>query len=255
MKQFLFSLLIISGLTGFAQTCTPDPLATAPGINPTAIDTVEVLVNQPMSQVYTVNVPQDTTVTLPPVPPFFPGGTFTVQIIKQTIVSVDGLPLGTSHACNSAGCSWVGGSQGCFKVSGTPTVLGTYNVTVNISTQASDPAPGIPFPSTPVPYPIAIKVVDVLANEGPLDVNAFRLAPAQPNPSSFATTFAFSTPTATQLTAQVTDITGRVIKTEKLQANSGLNEYRLNTTGFASGMYIFSLNNGKASLQQKFVVE
>jgi hypothetical protein len=54
--------------------------------------------------------------------------------IQNFVVNnVTGLPTGLSYACNNSNCTFNGGSTGCAQISGTPTILGTYPVTIEVT--------------------------------------------------------------------------------------------------------------------------
>lgn len=54
--------------------------------------------------------------------------------IQNFVVNnVTGLPAGLSYACNTSNCTFNGGSTGCAQISGTPTILGSYPVTIEVT--------------------------------------------------------------------------------------------------------------------------
>lgn len=54
--------------------------------------------------------------------------------IQNFVVNnVTGLPAGLSYACNTSNCTFNGGSTGCAQISGTPTILGSYTVTIEVT--------------------------------------------------------------------------------------------------------------------------
>jgi hypothetical protein len=59
---------------------------------------------------------------------------FTTGTIQNFVVNnVTGLPAGLSYACNNSNCTFNGGSTGCAQISGTPTILGIYPVTIKVT--------------------------------------------------------------------------------------------------------------------------
>ena len=55
-----------------------------------------------------------------------------ITIDSAVLASVAGLPPGISYACNTSTCSWLGGSQGCAAITGTPTTTGTYDIVISL---------------------------------------------------------------------------------------------------------------------------
>jgi hypothetical protein len=254
MKKILLSSFLGLAMSFAHAQCTPDPTAVLP-LSPGPVDTLYALVGQAYSQTLTITVQQDTTVTLPPVPPLFPGGVFTLDILKQTIISIDGLPLGITSACNSSGCTWLGGQQGCVKLSGTPTVAGTYTVTVNLSTFLSDPAPGITLPSTPLPIPYTMVVKYGTSVEDVLDPDAFRFAACEPSITDGMTTMKFSSPVPQNLTFRIHDMAGRTLREEILAADGGIQARDLDVSQLSAGVYYLTLQDAKHLLTQKLIVQ
>ncbi len=81
-----------------------------------------------------VNIPYSTTLNFK-VPLYaadvVDGLTGTIQ--NFIVNNVTGLPAGLSYACNNASCTFNGGSTGCAQISGTPTMIGTYPVTIEVT--------------------------------------------------------------------------------------------------------------------------
>lgn len=258
-KLFFSALLSLAIFPVAAQVCTPSPLATTPGLypNPATDSLPDAYVGVPYTAVITVYAPADTTVTTPAIPPIWPGGPATVQIIKQTLTSIDSLPAVFTRACNPSGCVWTGGTKGCIIISGTPTIneLGDNDITVNIQTLLAAPIPGVNLPPLNAPIPYTIRVKQASGIEDMLDANAFRFAPCKPSPASESTVLSFSSPIATELTINVFDLTGATVKTEKFRCTEGISERVLNIDGLSTGLYFVTLNNGINTLKQKLVVK
>ncbi len=92
------------------------------------------------------------------------------------------------------------------------------------------------------------KVVAVKRNGGKLALNA-----AFPMPITEGVTLDFSTSKAGKITAILTDILGKVVKTELISANEGSNSTLLNVAHLASGTYILTLNDGETRVNQRLI--
>lgn len=252
-KTLLFAFaLLLSATFAQAQICTPDPIAVAMGLpglypNPLTDSLADGFVNVPYLQTITIIVPPETTVTIPIL------GPQTAQIVKQTITTIDGLPTGVTYTCSTNGCTWNGGTNGCVKLAGTPTVAGTYDVSVGLSTTATYQGAPVTIPPFSIPYTITISYAQSLEDQ--LDANYFRFAPCVPNPAVENTTLSFSSPTSANITATVYDLAGRTIKAESFRCESGVNAYNLNVKGLNSGIYVVALSNGNMTLKQKMAVK
>jgi hypothetical protein len=81
-----------------------------------------------------VNVPYSTTLNFKvPLNASDVNPLLTGTIQNFVVNNVTGLPAGLSYACNNSSCTFNGGSIGCAQISGTPTILGTYPVTIEVT--------------------------------------------------------------------------------------------------------------------------
>jgi hypothetical protein len=64
-----------------------------------------------------------------------------------------------------------------------------------------------------------------------------------PNPSHGNMTLQFNSPEKSDYLLKVTDLTGRVVYTEKLSGAQGVNQHELEMSHLAKGMYKFSIEN------------
>jgi PKD repeat protein len=86
--------------------------------------------------------------------------------------------------------------------------------------------------------------VPVLALSEGID---FQSATVYPNPSSNEFNVIFQTQAPTSIDFTITDLSGKVIQTNTIQANSGVNTVNVNTQLFAKGIYMVQLKTGEAS--------
>ena len=76
-----------------------------------------------------------------------------------------------------------------------------------------------------------------------------------PNPASTQVTVSFSTMEEGLYTLNLTDMTGRVVKSELDNANTGLNNHILSIDGIAKGLYMVIIQKGQTVLNSKLVIE
>ena len=54
-------------------------------------------------------------------------------IISFKLLNVSGLPAGITHACNLSNCEYLGGANGCARLQGTSSSVGSYPVVLEVS--------------------------------------------------------------------------------------------------------------------------
>jgi hypothetical protein len=81
-------------------------------------------------------------------------------------------------------------------------------------------------------------------------------ASVYPNPSAGLVTLQYSSPQKTNYTLRITDLAGRIVFTESLAAQEGLNQHPLDLGYLAKGMYKLSIeNDDEQSIVMKVVIE
>lgn len=84
--------------------------------------------------------------------------------------------------------------------------------------------------------------------------NTFTEVLVYPNPALSHATLMFSSQDQSgDVMVSVSDLTGKVLSTEKINVASGLNQYQLNTAGLSSGVYFISLQAGSYITTQKLI--
>ena len=85
--------------------------------------------------------------------------------------------------------------------------------------------------------------------------NKIEFAAIYPNPAKEKLSLIITSPLTQNLNIILTDVSGRIIKVEKLFANEGNNQMNINVSGLQSGTYLIkaTCNNGSEATIQKFV--
>ena len=99
------------------------------------------------------------------------------------VTNVTGLPPGITYACNITGCIYDADANGCAELSGTPTALGVFPITIEVSANINIMVFGFPVP-TDVPTSFEgykIEVIETSAGIFEMIAPNFTLFP---NPSS-----------------------------------------------------------------------
>jgi hypothetical protein len=82
----------------------------------------------------------------------------------------------------------------------------------------------------------------------------FNLVGNVPNPSNSMTQIVFESNIAEMYTLQVVNTVGETIFSKKVQAAKGMNYIPVDTKNIASGIYIYSLSDGKNSVSKRMEV-
>ncbi len=81
----------------------------------------------------------------------------------------------------------------------------------------------------------------------------FGLYGAYPVPTSAVLTVEFTTEAASDMTVALTDVTGRVLLTEKFESTSGIQKHDVDMSSLALGTYFVKLSDGQQTLIQRVV--
>ena len=268
MKKLLSFLMIgscaiLMAQNANAQACTPDAShAGNPGIYPDSITGLEpapagVIYNQ----VITVVLPSDTTVNFPGVGVV----TLTMNYIKLDSAKLIVAPGDTSgylsdinftYACNPDTCYFAGGSSGCLVLqSNTPSVAdtGTYQLIVYVTANVTHALLGtFDAPQSIIDdYFIVITGPDAVET---LNTSRFEVGQNIPNPANGTTTINFTTPNQTTVDFKVYNMLGMVVQSQKVDAVSGMNKIKFNSSEFAEGVYVYTVTNGNTTISKRMVI-
>lgn len=241
MKNSIVVLLLIFTIEVFGQNCQPDPNASGL-IYPPVSGIQEILINQFEERVITVTVPKDSSVANPI--PNLPPVTANIDSVKLT--NILGLPIGVDYACNTATCAWPGESIGCVSLYGTPTTLGIYPLTVEISVFLS--IANIPLPTQNESVStFSVAVVDEFTNIP--EFSSAQLIKLYPNPSNGV--FWLNAPKElTKADIQILDILGQNVNFE---LNTQGQSSEINLQNALDGIYFVKEIGG--SFVQKVVIQ
>jgi hypothetical protein len=261
----LFAFANVIALGSQAQTvCIPNPIYVSlgiPGVYPNPLIQANLTdgeQNVAYTEFFTTIVPADTTIDLSAYAGGFPLPAVTVSVNYQEVTALDGLPTGLNYVCDPSNCQWVGGTNGCIKLSGTPTQAGTFTVSMSTGYNVSVPQ-GIPvLGGTALTIPIpglswGLNIIGVgVDNQDP---NALHITQNIPNPFHGTTTIRFTAPKPTKVDLTVTDLAGRVVSTQQFAATVGSNALTYDATALPAGIYLYRLSDGAKSVTSKMVVE
>ncbi len=249
MRSILLSIatcLVLGVSTRSMAQCTPDPGATTagPGIYPDALSGIpHATVGIPYSTTFQILVPVDTTyLGLPAI------------IDSINVTGVTGFPSGFSYSCNPSNCSFPGGSNGCFVLEGSaPTSgqIGSYPLVVNLMVYGR--VLGVPqtLPSSNDNYTLYI---DQNVGITSLVPSGFFVSQNLPNPFGNMTEVIVGSPAADRIVVTIADLLGNIVSTETYQVQKGQNRLQFRADDFQSGVYLYSVTNGKQTFTRRMIV-
>jgi hypothetical protein len=262
LVRFALLMLLLVGVAQAQPVCSPNPLyvlAGIPGIYPNpAIQPTLASGDQgvPYTETFTIMVPPDTTIDLSALIGF-PFPPISVSVNYQEVSAITGLPSGLNYQCDPVNCQWIGGQNGCAKISGTPTQGGTFPVGMtsvyNVTIPQSVPVIGGTTQNIPIPgldWTMDVTAVGVADQQA----DAFWIAHNAPNPFHGTTAISFNSPKPSTIAFEVTDLTGKLLHAETIRASAGANTFSFDASTFTPGIYLYKLSNGTQSAVSKMVV-
>ncbi len=252
----LASTILLLELPSFGQQpCIPDPqytnTSTQNGIYPdTTTNFGPAYVGTPYSQLITIVIPPDTTVS-----------PITCTWDSTVITNVSGLPpsLSLSYACwnqngfgNPNHCAWKGNSIGCAIITGTPVTadIGTHTLQMFTITYLSGFLCPANTPVTITGYKIVVSGA-IAVNENP---NIQILQQNNPNPFSNLSEIQFTAEDNGTAQFKIYNLIGTVIQQYDMKVKKGINTLELDAKNFDSGIYFYSVVHGSTSFTRKMIV-
>tara|TARA_B100000795_G_C22705032_1_gene401215 strand:- start:129 stop:893 length:765 start_codon:yes stop_codon:yes gene_type:complete len=253
MKKFLLTVTLALLFIGTRAQCTPDPQFIIAGIYPdSATGLKSALVGQAYNEIITIVVPSDTVVDV------F-GSMLSVAVDKIDLTSVSGLPNNFSYDCDPPNCSFPGGTVKCATLYSdiNPTMddVGLYPIVFETTTHVS----GIPILNTTTQddaidyYYLEITSTTSVINQ--YSDYTFDLKDIFPNPLNNIAKIQFISGNAKDVVFTVFNHLGEKIEERNINANRGVNDIEVYANNYASGMYLYSINNGVQILSKRMIIE
>jgi hypothetical protein len=188
---------------------------------------------------------------------------------SMELVQVIGMPAGLSLNCNEPNCVLDGDILTCAYVDGTTNDLpGVYPVEILINVYTSGDIT-YTVGGFPVTIPVTTDLYSatgsyesitgyeiVIGLTGNVELhksNELYLYQNIPNPLRANTKIQFNSPSQESVSFEVTDLMGKVIYSEIINPEIGVNSILLEKD-FAEGVYSYSINNGKQIVSKRMVV-
>lgn len=241
MKALYTSLFALLATALTYGQCTPNTSLTTPGIYPPAggsvrNDTIYVMPVASLGAAYdeTVQlvVPADSTVDL--------GGgvVVTADVDSMRVVGMNNVPAWLSYSCDNAGCSWPGGTNGCFSFTGTaPTTNNVWLMEAEVEVAASLGAFG---------QVIDTVLLYVEVTSGTIGLAEYAQAEpvVSPNPAKDHFDIRFETSVSSDWKLEILDITGRTVLAKNGRTVSGDNRITVQRNNWPEGVYLYRMTIG-----------
>lgn len=257
MKNIYILLLIVCiftyGNNAKAQ-CTPDPTCTDV-LNPGEI-CPEILADG------TVGVPYNQIVTVIPPATGTIAGYGTVNIVKIVLTSVGNMPPGLTYQASSSGVFTVKpisdpNYRYCILISGTPTVDGTYPLSVHVMPYINVGSTQFPVIVSTVEQvddtSLAIIIHPASSGYSIVNLNKFSVLDCKPNPFNSVSKIGFISPNSSEVKLNVFDVVGNLVYNEKMTSIRGENYFDFNGMNLGKGIYFYTVSNGKESATKQLI--
>ena len=252
--------------------CTPDPSFTEAGLYPVP-DSLDCIVQgEPFEVIVQFKN-------------FDQAGSFTIDSLR--IDSLTNLPCGSTYQVSEADRTFDGGQTGCLRIfgttsdavgqyklgifvtvsaNGTPNLLsgeasdiaaaagaGDFSYYVRVVANSGDACPVIDSTDSDNKTASCATVYDptTSVNELASNINSFRF---YPNPATSVANVSFVSDKFTQYTTRIVNIFGQEMSRETLDVEAGVNNIQVNVSSLPTGVYMYTINDGKAAFTHRFIV-
>ena len=183
----------------------------------------------------------------------------------MNLISIDGLPNGITNSCEYLNCVLPGDILTCASVDGvTSDPIGVYPITIWVDVYTH----GI-LDLGIIQYPVSTSLFEttgsyeslngykiVISNTSSYEMfnsNEFALLQNVPNPTKNNTTIQFNTPNSNMIKFQITDMFGKVVYSENIKSEIGLNTIEFNNK-LSAGVYTYSVLNDKRMISKRMII-
>lgn len=248
IRTLLFATLVAASFQVSAQ-CVPNQMYadSVYGVWPdTTQNFVNGMVNTFYSDTLTVLIPSQANLIDPSLP--------AVTLDSVQMNNITGLPPGISVMCNSqtgGACTYLANQVGCGLLQGTPTVAGTYPITINVTAYAtffgvqSFPQAFTGYSITIMPAAAGIGDIAVLTLDGVKNV---------PNPFTDRTTIEFNLAKAGMAHVKVFNLVGEQLWKTTVQGKPGSNRVPFALNTLENGIYLYSVEAGGVNFTGRMMV-
>jgi hypothetical protein len=168
--------------------------------------------------------------------------------------------MGLELQCNNNGdspnpCTFLGGSQYCATLSGTPTIPGVFDIRIDLNAYFDLFFQVIEFPvSSDLFTDEWVFTVATEVNVPKAPAYALSLGQNYPNPATDITRIPVVLETAGNVNFTVVNLLGEVVVREQYSGHAGANDFTYTVTDLPAGIYLYSIDvNGKRFTKRMIV--
>lgn len=173
------------------------------------------------------------------------------HIVLTNVSGLSTIPASTPFlfSCNPPDCAFKADSVGCVSIFGTPSVAGTYPLTIEANVYIT--------PVLYIPFPTPGYEIVVYQNIGvpELSTTHFDVSQNSPNPFGESTTVYVNLEKATSYTVKVSDLVGNEVFRNTLSGKKGVNETLIDGSRLKSGLYFMTVSDGEHSVTKRMNVQ
>ena len=248
MKKIVLFLAFLLSISVISAQCTPNPLYydSISGAWPDTITNFDpATLGVAYNQVLDFKIASDAG----EYDPLYSG----VNLDSVVLTNVTGLPPGLSYTCNNSYCNWLGGTQGCASLSGTPTTLGSYDIIIDLDGYVTLIFVGVM--SAPVQFTGYVIDVGAAGIETiKLNTETFILQQNIPNPANNTTKIQFISGKSNEVTFNMINLLGDIVLSKNVNARKGVNDVNINLLDYPEGVYLYSITNGSERFTKRMII-
>lgn len=165
--------------------------------------------------------------------------------------------IGLNVTCNNNNdspdpCMFYPGNAYCGDIAGTPTVAGVFDVKIFVTVHFFAFGSNQSLPYNFEGYTLEVigetKVNEVLSSNLSLSQNT-------PNPANDFTTVGFQVAQSQDVTFTIFNLVGEVVFKKDIKAKKGDNQFRIDTNGFETGVYLYTIQTNDKKLTRKMIIQ
>lgn len=197
-----------------------------------------------------------------------------VQVDSVQFTSISNLPCGLCWSSNKANNKFYPNERGCIRFTGTTTDdTGQYKLPITLKAWIN-PNPNPIETNSGLVDAAGIKLyLRIGGNCAPSDTTSgtysntascataingigkdISVLAVMPNPVNGNATVSFNAANSGAYTMTVTNITGKMVQSQRIDVTAGFNKIAIDRQQLQAGMYFLGISNGNSSITRKFVV-
>jgi hypothetical protein len=270
MKKGLLSILAVSSALLASAQCTPDAnLFNGVAGGKLLPDTTTF--NNDAQYAATVGVDYTAVFNLKTITDTSASG-LAVKIKSIKYIGMDGAPAGAVVTTDQADATWentgtfpnlspVVGCASVFVPGSSLTTTAVYDLTLKVDLLLNIAGQDSWYSALPAPIGTGdyIKYSGYKLSVGPAGIEVLNTSDVNlavyPNPFSTSAEVKFSLKNAGKATMNVTDITGKIVRTLTMDAKAGINSLTFNKENLQAGIYFINLTSGEKTITEKVSIQ